>query len=161
MNNISKLKFYLPQAICQLSSFCLNEYCLETMQSRRKIDNLEIVRSGERHIGPWRKNENEFTLAFRNPPNRHLYVTLTNVTFADTICRWMGSVSVCYTLHIPNRLSALQRFCDSDELNLIRESEENEYHKPCQREESREDDDQCDVLCSPIHADQCTTNNDV
>lgn len=33
LNNIYKLKGYLSQFICQLSSFCLNKYRLKMMQS--------------------------------------------------------------------------------------------------------------------------------
>lgn len=129
------------------------------MQSEPKLDGLELIRSGVSLTDSWGNNEKERTLAFRYPPNWHLYVALKNRTFAETICIRIGPVSDCYILCTPKLLFPLQKFYDSDELDLVRKGDEHEYHKPRQREESRKDNDESDVPCWSIHAEQRTTNN--
>lgn len=49
-------------------------------------------------------------------------------------------------LYTPNLLPTLQQDLDSDELDTVRESNEDEYFKPCQRDEFREVDVKSDAL---------------
>lgn len=52
MDNIHKVKAYLPRSICQVSGFCHNEYHLEILHSGRELDELEFIRSGDNHRQP-------------------------------------------------------------------------------------------------------------
>lgn len=128
------------------------------MQSRRKVEDTEFIKSSESRTDPWSNNESECALAFRSPPDRHLYYAFGNETFVDTICRCIRSVTDYYILYTQNVLSTLHECCDADELDLVRESSEDEYHAPQQLDKSWEDDDEFDIPGSPFHADQSTTN---
>lgn len=68
-------------------------------------------------------------------------------------------MSACYIFHTENVFSALRHCCDSDELDLVWHSNENEYQELRQCENHGEDNNGSDEFCSALYTDQCTTHN--
>lgn len=71
-----------------------------------------------------RNSERLYTVAFRYPANRHLYIALTQYAFAEHVCSWIGNVTDCFLLHSNSLNAPFSIFKESDVLHRIDEQDE-------------------------------------
>lgn len=147
LDSVQRFQSHLPMAVSQLMSYCCDEYRFECAERGLSQDELRIISRGPksgvaglRHKTTLDNHSRQHTLSFRYPANGHYYVSLTNQSFADFICDWIGVVNDCYILHanalekplLPFDHAQVQEFINESDEERFDESEGAEEHpEPC------------------------------
>lgn len=124
LESVRRFRSLLPTAASQ---FLQRAHALFTRALARDQYTLQTelsVRESGTDLERLNNKNRMYTIAFRYPVNRHYFIALTQHTFADCICKWVGVVTDCVLLHSRSLDGEFHLFQTSDVLDRIQEDDE-------------------------------------
>lgn len=127
MKNRRKFKIHPSKALSQVLNYRLKKYVF-MKETRTKLDDRGYVSENGVISDPLNSSIHIHTMLFIYPTNKRYYVVLTQDSFADIFCDWIGSVSNCIAMHTSNFCKPLKPLNIAKTLDLVQKRDE-ELHR--------------------------------